>query len=442
MPTNSLHAPSAASRVVLLFLLIMSGFLVAGAQELDGNSKSRAKDMLKNVKKTIKAEYFDVTYKGFDLDAHFKKAEDKIDKATSMSQAFGIIAQSVVDFNDSHLRFYPPARDIDCEYGWRMQAIGEKIFVIAVKPGSDAEKQGLKPGDEIVAVEGFKPSRNELWKMDYYYNVVSPRNGLNLQVKSPGATEIKTLNVAAKITRTRALQRIDDVIRESERLSGGTTIHRFKQLGTVNIWKMPSFIIDPDNIDKIMSDRIGSSGHLILDLRGNGGGYVVALERLAGYFVEKDTKIADLKGRKPMKPQMAKTQGSKAFRGKLVVLIDSRSGSASEIFARFIQLENRGVVVGDQSAGAVMQSQREGLQLGTESVVFYGMSVTNADVIMSDGLSVEHKGVTPQNIIIKTGADLAAGRDPELSAALQLLGVNLSPEDAGKIFPFDWKTEE
>ncbi len=442
MSTKRLFRTSIASCFALLLLIIASAFQYAVAQGLDVNSKSRAKDMLKNVKKTIKDDYFDTTYKGFDLDAHFKKAEEKVDKATSMSQAFGIIAQAVVDFNDSHLLFYPPARNVESEYGWRMQAIGDNVFVIAVKPGSDAEKQGLKPGDEILAIEGFKPSRKELWKVDYYYNVVSPRNGLNLKVKSPGSDEIKTFDLAAKITRTQALQRIDDVIRELDRRSGGKIVHRFRQLGSVNIWNMPSFIIDPDKIDKIMSERIGSSGHLILDLRGNGGGYVVALERLAGYFVEKDTKIADLKGRKPMKPQMAKTQGNKVFRGKLVVLIDSRSGSASEIFARFIQLENRGVVIGDQSSGAVMQSQREGLQMGTDSLIFYGMSVTNADVIMSDGISVEHKGVTPQTVIVKTGTDLAAGRDPELSAALQLLGVNLSPEDAGKLFPFDWNIEE
>lgn len=81
---------------------------------------------------------------------------------------------------------------------------------------------------------------------------------------------------------------------------------------------------------------MSKSANLILYLRGNGGGYVVTLERLAGYFVDKDTKIADLKGRKEMKPQMAKSKGRDTFNGKVIVLIDANSGSAAEIFARFL----------------------------------------------------------------------------------------------------------
>lgn len=438
---NRTLARASVTWSVVLFLVAVATVLSAYAQGLDGNSKGRAKDMLNNLKKTIKSDYYDASYGGIDLDAHFKKAEEKIDKATSMGQAIGIIAQAMVDFNDSHLLFYPPSRSVSSEYGWRMQAIGDKVYVIAVKPGSDAEKLGLKPGDEVVAIEGFQPSRKELWKIRYYYNLVSPRAGLNLQIISPGTTDVKTLNIPAKVTRSRAVQNVDDFILEIERASGGETTHRFKKFGAVTIWKMPSFVLDPSDIDKIMNDRIGSSGHLILDLRGNGGGYVVALERLAGYFVDEDTKIADLKGRKPMKPQMAKSMGNKVFRGKLVVLIDADSGSAAEIFARFVQLQKRGVVIGDRSAGAVMQSRRADMQMGTQSIVLYGMSVTNADVLMSDGVSIEHVGVTPDFVVIKTGADLAAERDPVLAEALKQLGVETSAADAGRLFPFDWKEE-
>jgi carboxyl-terminal processing protease len=429
------------NRAVLTFFVTISAFAGLHGQGLDGLGRSRAKNMLNNVKKTIKDEYYDPTYGGKDLDAHFKQAEEKLDKATSNAQATGIIAQAVIDFNDSHLMFYPPSLTITPEYGWRMQAIGDKIYVIAVKPGSDAAKQGLKPGDEIISIENYRPTRKELWKVQYYYNQISPRNGLRLQVMSPGSDEVRSLNIASKLNRSVAVQTIEDVINEIDRSGSGGYTHRFKRFGRVTIWKMPNFVLEPDDVDKVMRERVGTTGDMILDLRGNGGGYVLSLERLAGYFVEKDTKIADLKGRKTMKPQMAKTQGEKAFRGKLVVLVDSGSGSAAEIFARFIQLEHRGIVIGDQSAGAVMQSRTESMKMGTDSLVFYGMNVTNADVILSDGVSLEHKGVTPDKLILKTAADLAAERDPVLAAALKTLGVEVSPDDAGKVFPFDWKIE-
>ncbi len=188
-----------------------------------------------------------------------------------------------------------------------------------------------------------------------------------------------------------------------------------------------------------MAEHISQSNSLILDLRGNPGGYVVTLEELAGYFVEKETKIADLKGRKEMKPQMAKSKGKNIFKGRLIVLVDANSGSAAEIFARFVQLEKRGVVIGDRSAGAVMQSRGISMELGADSIVPYGMNLTNADVVMSDGKSLEHTGVTPQIEMFMTGADLAAQRDTVLAAAFELLGQKVTPEQAGKYFPYKWK---
>lgn len=411
------------------------------AQSLDRIERGRAKDMLNTIKKEIKSNYYDPTFHGIDLDARFKIAEEKLDKAASLGQAFGIIAQAVLELNDSHTIFFPPSRAAKFEYGWRMQMIGEKCFVTAVKPKSDAAAKGLKIGDEVLSVEGFRPTRKEMWKINYYYNALSPRLGLNIKVQSPGAKEPRELNIAAKVTQLKAFLNFADLIREIELSDGDGVEHRFMKFGGTTIWKMPSFSIDPAMIGNVMEGKLSQSESLILDLRGNGGGYVVTLEELAGYFVEKDTKIADLKGRKEMKPQMAKSKGKNIFKGRLVVLVDSNSGSASEIFARFMQLEQRAVVIGDQSAGAVMQSRGISMQLGADSIIPYGMNLTNADVFMSDGKSLEHFGVTPQMQMLLSGADLAAQRDTVLATALKLLGQNVSAEQAGKLFPFKWKDE-
>jgi C-terminal processing protease CtpA/Prc len=320
-----------------------------------------------------------------------------------------------------------------------MQMIGNKCFVTAVKPKSDAEKQGLKTGDEILSIEGFRPNRKEMWKINYYYNALSPRTGLKLKIQSPDVKEPREIDIASKVIQQKAVLNIEDLIRDFE-LNGRRSVeHRFVKIGNTMVWKMPTFMIDPVSIDGIMQGRVSQSSNLILDLRGNGGGYVVTLEQLAGYFVDKDTKIADLKGRKELKPQMAKSKGQSAYKGKLIVLVDANSGSASEIFARFVQIEQRGIVVGDQSAGAVMQSRGVPMELGADSIVPYGMNMTHADVIMTDGKSLEHTGVTPQLEILLTGADLAAQRDTVLAEALKLLGQTVTPEQAGKLFPYKWE---
>src|SRR5207253_5571904 len=127
----------------------------------------------------------------------------------------------------------------------------------------------------------------------------------------------------------------------------------YDKLKEVFIWKMPQFDLSDGDVDGIM-DRASDHNALILDLRGNGGGLVTTLKRLLGNFFDHDVKIGDRKGRKEMKPEISKTRGKDIFKGQLVVLIDSRSASAAELFARTIQIEKRGTVIGDRSAGAVM----------------------------------------------------------------------------------------
>lgn len=440
-------APAAC--LCLLALLALAAAAVpppTGAQSLDRLERDRAEQMLGVIKDELKKNYYDPSFGGVDIEARFKLSEGKLKQATSMGQALGIIAQTLLDLNDSHTSFVPPARPATVEYGWQMQMIGDRPYVVAVRPGSDAEKQGLRPGDLIHTIENFRPTRKDLWKMEYYYYTLSPRPGLRVVVQSPGG-EPRQLDLAARVTpRKRILnltgagnstQDINDLVRESEdayRLRR----HRFQKLPGFIVWKMPGFDFEPEQVDAIMNDEVKKYGALILDLRGNPGGYIVTLERLAAHFFDREVKIADRKGRKEMKPMVARKLGGKPFDGKLVVLVDSKSASCSELFARLVQLEKRGVVVGDRSAGAVMQSRVHGQSVGQQTVVFYGASITNADVLMADGKSLEHVGVTPDVLLVPTAADLAAQHDPVLARAAELLGVKLDPAAAGKMFPVEW----
>ena len=432
-------------RAVIMVLALVALLPQIAKAQLDRIERERALSMLNVVKNDLKNNYYDPAFRGMDVDARFKTAEEKVKAATSLGQAFGIVAQALLDLNDSHTFFVPPRRPETITYGWQMQMIGDKCYVIAVKPGSDAEAKGLKEGDQVISVMGFKPSRKDLWKMIYYFNLISPRPALAAVVQSPGG-EPRELELKAKVKPGTVIRDLTneleffDVLRniEDNYMLGR---HRYyEDIEGVFVWKMPEFDLSDKAVDE-MIDKAKKKNAMILDLRGNPGGAIKTLLRMIGNFYDKDMKMADAKERKATKPEVAKARSAAPFTGKLVVLLDSNSASSSELFARVMQLEKRAVIIGDLSEGKVMRSRRYGHDLGAETLVSFNVSVTNADYIMSDGQSLENVGVKPDELLLPTGEDLAAKRDVVMARAFEIHGIKITPEKAGKLFPILWEKQ-
>ena len=212
---------------------------------------------------------------------------------------------------------------------------------------------------------------------------------------------------------------------------------RIAELGDVMIWKMPVFLVDNSEIDKVFSIA-ARHRTLILDLRDNPGGLIEAMRRMVSNLVDHDVTIADEITRNGRSRIIAKTRGHAVFTGQLIVLIDSGSASSAELLARVVQLEQRGVVLGDRSAGDVMETQFFPFASGRDVQIHYQFAVTHANLLMTDGHSLEGTGVTPDTLALPTAADLASGRDPVLSQAAALGGLVLTPVAAGLLFPFEW----
>ena len=123
---------------------------------------AQARQMLRTVREAVRERYYDPTFGGRDVVAHFKTAEQKLDAAESVGRAYAVIAQALVDFGDSHTYFLPPEIPATFEYGWQMAIVGDRCLVLGVKPGSDAEAKGLRAGDHILQVETLPPTRAEL----------------------------------------------------------------------------------------------------------------------------------------------------------------------------------------------------------------------------------------------------------------------------------------
>ena len=429
-----------------LSLITAVGFLATPgrSQHVDRVERERAQLMLQDVASDVRKYYYDPKLHDVDWEAKVNNAKERIAKATTPEAMILEIAAVLEPLEDSHTNFVPPHDPIRQDYGWRYQMIGSRCYITHVRPKSDAESKGLKPGDEVLSLNGFIPTRESLSKMEYLFYVLMPRSSLRLDLKDQSG-QVRRVDVMAKVRQSKAVMDLGDLTgRDAWRLrmefEDQTRLVRpqYKELGKeLMILKLAAF--SPSGSDALrMIDKAREHDWLIVDLRGNSGGALSTLHELLGSVFESDVKIANRVTREMNEQVLAKGSHHKAFSGRLIVLVDSRSASASELFARVIQIEKRGIILGDRTFGSVMEALYYGHRTGTAPFFLYGTSVSTAELVMSDGKSLEHTGVTPDETILPTIADLANDRDPVMARAAQIAGVALSPEDAAKFFAYEW----
>jgi C-terminal processing protease CtpA/Prc len=406
--------------------------LLTTAQDINAK-RDEARRMADEVANDIAKHYYDPTLRGVDWKAKLLEAKEKIDVASSSNAAFANIAAMIDSLGDSHTFFIPPLRSFTLDYGWRMQTIGERCFVMRIRPETDAATK-LHAGDEILAVNDYKPTPANLHRIEYVLDVLRPQSKVDVTVRSP-AGEIRKAEIEPKVFNGQLIDpTLGDFRLAWEQEHKIIEPHFAPLANDVLVVRIPEFFFGEDEAGKIVSEARKHKS-VILDLRGNPGGRLDSLSLLVSGFFDHEVKIADRVEREDTKPQIAKPL-RRTFSGKLVVLVDSRSASAGELFARLVQLEKRGVVMGDRTIGMVMAAQPYGHAYGG---VVYGVSVTVANLIMSDGKSLEHVGVTPDEISLPTASDIANERDTVLAHAAALAGAQLSPEDAAKLFPYQWQ---
>src|SRR5262245_22980877 len=79
-----------------------------GGSQLTVLLRARVREMLKTIRGAIQSSYYDPAFRGLDLEKHFKTAETKLESAQTVAAAYAVIAQTLVEFDDSHTYFIPP----------------------------------------------------------------------------------------------------------------------------------------------------------------------------------------------------------------------------------------------------------------------------------------------------------------------------------------------
>lgn len=259
---------------------------------------------------------------------------------------------------------------------------GDKVLlqVSDVRPGSSAEQAGVAPNDLIESLTmGASGGSCRSAKLRLRAEAQAPRDLAFSYVNGPPLP---------------ARQRID--------LPSGVRVLRFNQFDQASLdWLGDSL---PD----------GAAGALILDLRHNSGGELQVARRVAGLFLARNTPIARMIRRGREHDENAASR-KRRFGGSLVVLIGPASASAAEVTAAALRDHHRALLVGGETAGAVLLSQTYPLPDG--GVV----TVAIADVLSPDGRRLEGVGVKPDLPVTQTLEAVRAGRDLPLEAAEKAL---------------------
>jgi carboxyl-terminal processing protease len=166
----------------------------------------------------------------------------------------------------------------------------------------------------------------------------------------------------------------------------------------------------------------------VIDLRGNPGGLGAMVMGVAGHFFDDRVELGTFRTRTTTlrhvaNPRRVSTTGERVqpFAGPVAVLVDGMSGSASELFAGGVQSVGRVRVFGEPTAGAVLPARMDRLPNG--DVLYHAF----AEFVTADGITLEGRGVIPDEPVSVTRRDLLAGDDPVLEAALAWIAAQRKP---------------
>lgn len=214
-----------------------------------------------------------------------------------------------------------------------------KLFVNEVNEGYPADKQGVKPGDQLLKINGNEIKGKE-------------RSQISQLLRGPKGSSVELLIIREGALVTKTLVR--EEIKQPNVSYSGMTADNFAYI------RLDKFL---ENAAQEVKDAAVTLGKMqpkgmILDLRYNGGGILQEAVKIVNIFVDKDVVIVTQKGRNPQKTISYKTFNQPLFREMpLVVLIGGSSASASEIVAGSLQDLDRAIIVGQRSYGKGLVQQ-------------------------------------------------------------------------------------
>ncbi|HVW13028.1 MAG TPA: S41 family peptidase [Mucilaginibacter sp.] len=303
----------------------------------------------------------------------------------------GVAVNNLLQNLDPHSLYLPPqqAQSINERLDGGFEGIGieyqllrDTLFITQVYNGSPAQLAGITAGDRVIDVNGRKFSGTHL-----------DQAGVNKVFRGEKDSEI-ALSIQDSPGGALKVYHIKRGHVDLSSLDASYVVA--PQTGYIKISK---FAATTDNDFRVALKKLQEQGvdKLILDLRGNGGGYLNAATELASEFLDKGKLIVYTKGAHEPRTDYMSTDSGLFKHGKLAVLIDEYSASASEIFAGAMQDLDRAVIVGRRSFGKGLVQQQFGFGDGSAVNLtiarYYTPSGRSIQKSYKDGLESYHNEI-------------------------------------------------
>ncbi len=327
---------------------------------------------------------------------------------TSQDRVYGAIKGMVASLGDPYTVFFPPsdAALFSSEISGNFQGIGLEIGVkqgsiVAVSPlkGSPAEKAGILPKDIIVKIDGVST------------------DGISTDQAVKLIRGVKGTTVTLTLFRDSKKEPFDvKIVRDTINVPTLDTKARKDGIFVISLYSFTEN--SPDLFRNALKQFVQSGdSKLILDLRGNPGGYLEAAVDMASWFLPADKVIVSEDYGSGKTPDVYKSKGYNIFNGnlKMAILVDGGTASAAEILSGALSEHGIAKLVGEKTFGK--GSVQELLPLPNNA----SLKVTVARWLTPNGKSISQEGITPDVIASTTQDDVTAGKDPQMDAAVKLL---------------------
>jgi len=349
--------------------------------------------------------------------------------ASDEQKVWGAISGLTSSVKDPYTVFFPPeeAKAFESEINGNFEGVGmeigvkdEMLTVIAPLKGTPAERAGILPGDKILKIND-EPSTT--MRVDEAVKRIRGKKGTEVTLTL--FREGKKVPLDLKVMR----DVIDIPTLDTEVRNGKTVASSDAEDSESKLRKDGVFVIRLYNFSanspRLFRDALREfvqtgSNRLLLDLRGNPGGYLEAAVDMASWFLSVGkTIVTEDVGAKGVR-NVHRSRGYDVFNKnlKMIILVNNGSASASEILAGALQQHHVAKLVGTQTFGK--GSVQELVKITPDT----SLKVTVARWLTPDGTSISLGGITPDVEVKLSPGDIEKKRDSQMDKAIELLTTN------------------